>query len=187
MGQDFTSTTEQLHRDSGSDLMARGLGVFSLMLGAMEIAGARPLAAMLGIRGQEPVIQAMGAREILQGAAILAARDPTPWIWVRVAGDVIDIAGLAAAYAIRDGNRRQRRDAARGISMALLAVLGVTALDYLNARRLSRENHEPWQRDIDFASRSGFPDRQIPMRHGRPRSQTAIEQRSGATGEGAVL
>ena len=173
MDQQFRSSAEQLHRESGSDLMARGLGVFSLILGAM--------------RGQERLVQAYGAREILTGAAILTARDPTPWIWVRVAGDAIDIASLAAAYAARGGNARQRRETSRGISMALFAVLGVTMLDYLNARRLTQEKHEPWQTDIDFASRSGFPNREMPMRHGRARSAPADVQQREASDQAAPV
>ena len=82
-------TARDVHRRTGSDLGARGLGFLSLMLGAMEVAGARPLAAMLGIRGQENFVRLCGAREILQGAAILTARDPTLWVWVRVAGDAL--------------------------------------------------------------------------------------------------
>jgi len=144
--------------------MARGLGVLSLALGAMEVAGAKPLAQMLGIRGQENFIRMCGAREIMQGAAILMARDPTPWIWVRVAGDALDIGTLVAEHFIAD--RRKRRN----VMMALGSVLGITALDVMNARQLSRENREPWSPRIDFRTRSGFPGRQVTERRGRARA-----------------
>lgn len=158
----INSATE-LHRQTGSDTAARGLGVFSLALGAMEIVGAASLARMLGIRGQENVIRMCGVREIAQGVAILTSRDPTPWIWARVAGDALDIGTLLAEE--RFGSPSQRTDR----MMALGALAGVTALDLMNARQLSRENNESWSPPIDFSARSGFPDKPAFERHGRPR------------------
>jgi hypothetical protein len=159
-------TARDVHRQTGSDLAARGLGFLSLMLGAMEVAGARPIAAMLGIRGQENFVRLCGAREILQGAAILTARDPTLWVWVRVAGDALDIGTLAAEHYM--GNRSKRRN----LALAFGAVLGITALDVMNARKLSREKREPWSPPIDFSARSGLPGRDNGLRRGRPRAPT---------------
>lgn len=161
------NSARDVHRERGTDLAARGLGVLSLMLGAIEVTGARSLAAMLGIRGQERFIQLCGAREILQGAAILSSRDPTMWVWVRVAGDALDIGTLAAEHYMGDGRKR------RNMMIALGAVLGITALDLMNARKLSRENREPWSPGIDFSTRSGFPQRMTGERRGRARSGTA--------------
>jgi hypothetical protein len=52
--------------------------------------------------------------------------------------------------------------------MALVAVLGVTALDVLCARRLARQNKharpEQRQRFIDYDNRSGFPKSAQQMR-----------------------
>ena len=159
------NTAVDVHRDTGSDMMARGLGVLSLALGAMEIAGARQLAGMLGIRGQENFIRLCGAREIMQGAAILTARDPTMWVWVRVAGDALDIGTLAVEHYV--GDRRKRLN----MAVALGAVLGITALDVLNARKLSREKRQPWSAFIDFSTRSGLPGRPAAApRRGRARS-----------------
>lgn len=162
------TTATQVHRETGSDLMARGLGFLSLMLGAAELAGARPLAQMLGIRGQENFVRLCGAREILQGAAILVARDPTPWVWVRVAGDALDIGTLAAEHYM--GDRRKRMN----MMIAFGTVLGITALDLMNARKLSRENREPWSNAIDFSRRSGFPELSSSTRRGRPRGRNGL-------------
>lgn len=156
-------TSQDVHRENGTDLMARGLGVMSLMLGAMEIAGARQITGMLGIRGQERLVRLCGAREILQGAAILTSRDPTLWVWVRVAGDVLDVGTLAMEHYA--GNRSRTRN----VMLALGAVLGISALDVMNARKLSRENREPWSPPIDFRARSGLPARRKAPRRGRAR------------------
>lgn len=164
------TTSTQVHRESGSDLMARGLGFLSLVLGATEIAGARPLAQMLGIRGQENFLRLCGAREILQGAAILLARDPTPWVWVRVAGDALDIGTLAAEHYMGDRSKRMN------MMIAVGAVLGITALDVMNARKLSRENNEPWSNDIDFSRRSGLRGVTVGERRGRPRGHASAPQ-----------
>lgn len=158
------NTAADVHRETGSDRMARGLGVLSLALGALEVTAANSLARMLGIRGQENFIRMCGVREIAQGAAILSSRDPTPWIWARVAGDVMDIGTLVIEHYAAEPSKR------RNVTMALGSVLGITALDVMNARQLSAENRTPWSNNIDFSTRSGFPGRSIPERRGRPRS-----------------
>lgn len=157
------NSATDLHRETGSDAMARGLGVFSLALGAMEIVGASAITRMLGIRGQENFIRMCGMREIAQGVAVLASRDPTPWIWVRVAGDALDIGALLAEERFGDPAKRTNR------MVALGALAGVTALDVMNANQLSRENREPWSGPVDFSARSGFPERPPFERRGRPR------------------
>lgn len=159
------NTSADVHRETGSDLMARGLGVLSLALGAMEVAGAGPLARMLGIRGQENFIRMCGAREIAQGVAILSSKDPTPWIWARVAGDMLDIGTLVMEHYAAEPSKR------RNVTLALGSVLGITALDVMNARQLSEENRRPWSNNIDFSTRSGFPGQRAHERHGRARSE----------------
>jgi hypothetical protein len=134
----------------------------SIMLGGIDIAGARAMAEMLGIKGQERLIQLCGVREVLQGVAILAARDPTMWVWARVAGDALDIGIVAAEHL--SGNRSKTRNKA----LALAVIGGITVLDVMNARRLSRENREPWSPAIDFDARSGFPQLRGRGRRARP-------------------
>ena len=163
------NTAADVHRQTGSDRMARGLGVLSLALGAVEIAGARKLARMLGIRGQENFIRACGAREIMQGVAILGSKDPTPWVWARVAGDMLDIGTLVMEHYAAEPSKR------KNVTMALGSVLGITALDVMNARQLSAENRQPWSNNIDFSTRSGFPGRTAVERHGRARGERQVQ------------
>ena len=76
----------------------------------------------LGLRGHEKLVASYGAREIATGIGILAARDPTPWIWGRVAGDALDLGTLAGGLArgtagsgqCRAGDRCRRRGHAAG-------------------------------------------------------------------------
>lgn len=106
--------------------LATFLGMFSIGLGLAEVLRPAKVAARTGVpyRG---LLRAYGLREIAAGAGILASDRPAFWLWARVAGDVIDLATLAAAYAeVGEAGRRRAVEAA-------VAVAGVTALDVLCA------------------------------------------------------
>ena len=111
--------------------LARGLGWFSIGLGLAELLAPRALARSLGMPGRTGLLQVYGLREIGAGIGALAARDPTPWIQGRVAGDALDLATLAAAYP---DNRRKG-----SLLLAVAAVAGVTVLDVACAGALARE------------------------------------------------
>jgi hypothetical protein len=132
--------------------MAGSLGWFSIGLGLMEVAAARPLARGLGLRGQETLLRAFGLREIANGIGLLTAADRRPWMQGRIAGDALDIATLLA-FA-----RRSRNPA--GLAVGVAAVLGVTVLDLVCAEALRSEevDRETRARAIRaYAARSGFP------------------------------
>lgn len=112
--------------------LARGLGWFSLGLGALEIAGAAKLGQAFGIADKASTFRTLGAREITNGVAILRKQQPTARsIWARVVGDFID-AG-AFANALRAPRAKRGRIAA---AIAFVAVAGVA--DFLVAKALSR-------------------------------------------------
>lgn len=120
------------HHPSTTLGLARALGWFSIALGAVELAAPGTVARSLGAR-RGGVVATFGAREVAAGIGILAARDPTPWVKARVAGDVLDIAALAAQLG--PGNPRRA-----GAMVALGAVLGATALDLYCVAQLEAEN-----------------------------------------------
>lgn len=62
------------------------------------------------MHGRHGLVRACGAREIATGLAILLSKNPTPWLWARVGGDVLDIATLAS------NARRRLRAPARNYS-----------------------------------------------------------------------
>src|SRR5205085_12538580 len=72
--------------------VAKGLGWASIAIGLTEILMPRKLERTMGIgNGQNTgILRVLGMREILQGVDILSHRDPTPGIWARVFGDVLD-------------------------------------------------------------------------------------------------
>jgi hypothetical protein len=110
--------------------LSKGLGVFSLVLGAAELFMTRPLARFLGMEDKIGLLRFYGVREIAAGIAILAQPNNATWLWARVAGDAIDLATLGAVFAKRDDKRKS-------IAFATANVLGVTALDVVAGRALA--------------------------------------------------
>lgn len=114
--------------------LANNLGWFSIGLGATEILAPGLIARISGSPDSErsrTVIRTYGAREIAQGIAILSSMPrPAGWIWGRVVGDVLDIGSVACGMLSEGG------DVARGV-MAMTSLLGVTAIDYYCADKLS--------------------------------------------------
>jgi hypothetical protein len=138
------------HPDSTTDALARGLGVFSIALGLVEVVAARSLTRALGMQGNETLVRLYGLREIAKGVGILASSDPMPWMWGRVAGDALDLATLATGL---EGDNPKRDN----VMLALASVAGVTALDIYCAQTLSRESPTPLPPMRDYSDRSGLP------------------------------
>lgn len=118
------------------DVMARGLGWFSLGLGALELLASDELAETLGMEGKEGLIQGYGARELAHGAACLGMTPPTGAVWSRVAGDVLDIATLLPYLSAENPKRGN-------VGIALAAVVGVTILDLVTASWLTEGRDGP--------------------------------------------
>src|ERR1044072_8964367 len=97
--------------------LARGLGWFSLGLGAAEIVAAPQLGSFFGIGDKAGTFRKLGAREIATGVATLKSRVPRGPIWARVAGDAIDAAILGSAVSKRRA-RKGRIAVAIGIVAA---------------------------------------------------------------------
>jgi hypothetical protein len=110
---------------------AKALGVLSIGLGAAELLAPRFLASSFGTTYRPGLVRTLfGARGIAAGAGILASRrNPGPFVWSRVLGDVVDLAALGVSM------RRNSRKAT--VAAAIAAVAGLAALDYATARRLT--------------------------------------------------
>jgi hypothetical protein len=126
-----------MERDA-KDPLARGLGWFSLGLGAVQVVAPRRLNRLIGVvdEGTPVTVQRLvGARELAAAAGIFGRPKPAGWLWARVAGDAMDLAllGVAAARAARRPVR---------IAGAAAAVAGVVVPDVLEALRLSTVNED---------------------------------------------
>lgn len=146
-----TNQSQRGQADMTTYRLAQGLGVFSIVLGIFELICGRWLSRSLGLDRHKHALHVYGGREILTGVAILLSKDPTPWVWGRVAGDALDIGTLAYGYA------REPEDVG-GIATALIAVAGATAADVYCAAKLSGQSKVALPPVKDYSDRSGFPN-----------------------------
>ena len=117
--------------------LAQGLGWFSIAIGAAAVLAPRTLGSLAGVgRGTGSLMRSTGIRELANGVGILSQRNPAPWLWSRVVGDVVDLAVLATG--LRPGNPGRGRAA-----FSFAAVAGVLALDALAASHLTKHAGHP--------------------------------------------
>lgn len=114
--------------------LASGLGWFSLGLGLVELVGTRKFAHFFGLERLPEHVRAGGARELVVGLALLTRGRRSPWLWTRVAGDVLDLVLLGEA--LRPSNRRRRR-----AQVAIGAVAAIAVLDAFAGYRLRRRGY----------------------------------------------
>ena len=146
------------HRtDSAGDALARGMGWFSIGLGLAELLGGHRMARWMGMEKNTELLRAYGVREIVTGIGLLGQSDARPWIWGRIAGDMLDLATLAPALT----EDHPRRD---NVRLALMAVAGATAVDLVCIRMLDREDIAEMTVPRDYSNRSGLPGTPDAMR-----------------------
>lgn len=133
---------------------ARGLGWFSIGLGLAEVLMPRAVARLAGAPNLPLVTRLHGLREIGVGVGLLMSRDPQPWLWGRVAGDVVDIATVLPGLAT---------SGRPGRTMVSLAVLGGVLYVDMKTAELAAPRKAT---DVihDYSNRSGFPKPASEMR-----------------------
>lgn len=114
----------------------RALGVLSIGIGLAAVVAPQRLSRLLGLQQFDPAaMSAFGAREIAAGSGLLSPVEPGPWLWMRVGGDVMDLAALGQAVK-RDNPRR-------AVAAAVAAVVGViTIIDFALAARSTINKRE---------------------------------------------
>ncbi len=130
--------------------LARGLGWFSVALGAAELLGGRRMARALGMEHRTPLFRLFGLRELLVGFGILAKPTSPALLWARVGGDALDLAALAADGLRRNNPRRTEVDIAIGM------VAAITALDILCGYRL--QEREARRHRVSMEARARLPN-----------------------------
>ena len=117
-----------------AERLAKGLGWFSVGLGLAQVAAPGAVSRLAGVRptGATGVLmRGAGVRELAHGAGILSRPRSAGWVWSRVGGDAMDLAMLGRVLASHDSHRGRA-------ATATAAVLGITALDVVDAVALSR-------------------------------------------------
>jgi uncharacterized membrane protein len=115
--------------------LARGLGAFSLGLGVVQLTAPGKFVQWIGLRprpDRETEARAVGARELMAAAGLLGRPMPIAWMWMRVAGDVVDLALLSREMRSRDVARSR-------VAAAMRGVVAVTALDLAGSVIATRE------------------------------------------------
>jgi hypothetical protein len=112
---------------------AQCLGWASIAVGLTEILAPKQLEKTMGVgNGQVTgILRMLGAREIMHGVDILAHQDPTPGVWSRVFGDLLDgvLLGAAATRTKKPG----------GLAVIAAAVMPLVVADMIFAPRLSKD------------------------------------------------
>jgi hypothetical protein len=96
--------------------IADGLGRFSIGLGLAEVIIPGKLAEFIGIEDGDKtkgIMRFYGLHEIAAGVGILSQSQPTGWLWVRVAGDMLDLASLGSTFTSSDNKGRRSLEMAR--------------------------------------------------------------------------
>ena|SRR5947209_18589811 len=145
-----TNESQRGQADTATFRLAQFLGVFSVILGIIELIWGGVIARHTGLADYEWVVRIYGLREIMNGALILASDDPTPWIWLRVAGDALDAGTLIWGYW-RDPSHWL------GVVISFIAVTPVVIADIYAAMKLSSESKERLEPMHDYSDRSGSP------------------------------
>jgi hypothetical protein len=130
------------------DKVGRALGWFSFGLGLAELIAPKAITRMLGAEGHETLVRAYGVREIGAGVLCLSTNNDVG-AWNRAAGDVLDLATLAAAY--RNDNPKKRN-----VGLAMAFVTGCLIADFATGQSI-RNLHRRKGPVRDFSDRSGFP------------------------------
>lgn len=111
----------------------RGSRWFNIGVGLAEIAATRLVSKAIQLERKPGLLRLFGGREMATGVGILGRGRRAPWVWARVAGDVVDLLSLGSALLSTRRSKARRR-----IATALAAVAGVTALDLMHGRRMSK-------------------------------------------------
>ena len=98
------------------------------------------------------LIRVYGMREIATGVGILSQDDPTPWLWGRVGGDVLDLGTLAAGFG-RSHQKAERRPGDRGGGRSPGAGPALRP----GARRQRGAPEKAAPRIRDYSARRGMP------------------------------
>jgi hypothetical protein len=114
----------------------RVLGLLSIGLGIVAVAAPKRVSDTLGLEAEDEAVSAFGAREIASGAGLLSPVKPGPWFWMRVGGDVMDLAALGRAL----GKDNPKRHIAGLVAATVAAIAVVDVIMAVEALVDKREN-----------------------------------------------
>lgn len=153
-------------RRDPDQLVNSGIAWFSVALGVTQLVAPDALARLIGVRPTQntrTAMRAIGVRELTTGFGLLSNTRSSPWLWSRLAGDMVDLSLIGTSVGRRADDRTRATRAA-------LAVGGVAALDFYAAARSQRT-----QRQREHADGFASPEATV---------RTPLSYDAGATGNG---
>jgi len=129
---------QRSRRTLPGERLAPALGWFSVGLGVAQLVAPGWLSNLIGVQDSDDtrtLQRVVGVRELMAGVGIFTAERPERWLWARVAGDVMDLVLLGAAFNARHADRSR-------VAMATASVVGVTALDLYTALQLNQQGSD---------------------------------------------
>ena len=120
------------------DSFSKFLGWFSVGIGTLGLLAPRVVARAIGVQPTpmwNGVLRFFGARELANGAGVLANPKSKEWVGMRVGGDALDLATLGVALT-------QTKRPSRTLA-ATAFVLGATALDLVGTERVAERRKAP--------------------------------------------
>ena len=157
---------------TGSDRVARCLGWFSIVLGAVELLQPRTVKRFLGMTNRQGLLRAYGAREICAGIASLST-EKQMGLWSRVLGDGLDLAMLLGAY--RSDNPKRTN-----VGLAIGMVIGIAMIDIAAGQMTTAVHARGSNKLRSYSDRSGFP-RGVDSARGVARGQASWQPRQSVT------
>ena len=143
-----TNESQRGQADTAMFQLAQFLGMFSVLLGTIELIWGGPIGRALGLEDYEWVVRVYGARDLINGLLIFfSTEDPTPWIWLRVIADALDAGTLIWGYT-RDPSKLVN------IIIAFVILSPVVIADVICAVKLSRDSKTPLPAPVDYTGRS---------------------------------
>ena len=124
---------KRARKDASAERLATRLGWFSYALGAAQLLRTGGVNRLMGIPDDvtnRTIQQGIGIRELVSGTGLLTRERKAPWLWFRVAGDVMDLGVLGVVLASGLGKRKHL--------LGSIAFIGsVLAVDVAAAARAS--------------------------------------------------
>jgi uncharacterized membrane protein len=127
-------------RDHEEYAATRALGWLSASVGLARIAFPGAVGRCMGTNDGPGLMQAFGVCDLAVGLGLLTSRSPAPWLWCRVANDIVDLTYLANSFG------SAKSDKPRVLASAL-AVAGMTAIDAAGAASVGSRPARQFERD----------------------------------------
>lgn len=128
------ATTPRARPNDAAEQRAIGLGWASLSLGVAQVLAPGAVAQLIGTSDSalaRGTMRVFGLREIAAGFGILRQPRPNLLLWLRVAGDIVDLAMLTQQLT----SKRSRKTR---LALATAATVGATVLDLKSALDATR-------------------------------------------------